>query len=113
MKKFLRKFLSLFNVRSISSKLQAALFLVCLISVLITGYVSYTSAQTALYKDIYDKLTSLRIRQAQEIESYYGDLKTQALALSEFPIIIRAFRELNGSYQNWGATQQNQKICRN
>jgi hypothetical protein len=99
MNKILKKILSGFNIRSISSKLRAALFFVCLISILITGAVSYTSAQNALYENIYGKLTSLRIRQAQDIESYFKKLNTQVLALSEFPFVINAFKEMRAGYQ--------------
>lgn len=84
---------------SIRSKLQAILLLVCLLSILITGYVGYASARKALNSSIYEGLTALRVRQANEIESYYARVQQEVLSFSESPVVVDAFRAFKPAFQ--------------
>ncbi|MGK7943675.1 MAG: adenylate/guanylate cyclase domain-containing protein [Microcystaceae cyanobacterium] len=84
---------------SIRSKLQTVLLLVCLISILITGYIGYTSARQALNASIYEGLTALRVRQANEIEAYYDRLQQEVLSFSESPVVVQAFRAFKPAFQ--------------
>ncbi|MGK7930403.1 MAG: adenylate/guanylate cyclase domain-containing protein [Microcystaceae cyanobacterium] len=84
---------------SIRSKLQTILILVCLISILITGYIGYTSAREALNASIYEGLTALRVRQANSIEAYYDRVQQEVLNLSESPVVVEAFRAFKPAFQ--------------
>lgn len=89
----------IFNRLSIRSKLQAILLLVCLLSILITGYISYTSARQALKASIYEGLTALRVRQAESIEAYYQRIQREALSLSESSTVIQGFRAFKPAFE--------------
>ncbi len=88
----------IFNFLNIRSKLQMILLLTSLISILLTGTIGYLSARQALNKSIYDGLTALRVKQAGEVEHYFELTQTEVLSLSEFPVIIEAFKAFQASY---------------
>ena len=89
---------NLFNFFSIRSKLQSILLLTSFLSILITGTIGYISAQQSLNKSVYDGLTALRVRQAGEVEDYFERTQTEVLSLSEFPVVVQAFKSLKAGY---------------
>jgi class 3 adenylate cyclase len=105
---------NLINYMTIRSKLQTFLVLTSLISILLTGAISYITARQALNKSIYDGLTALRVRQAGEVEGFFARMGDEVLSLSESPIIIEAFNDLRNAYKELDKQPlppaQNQKL---
>jgi hypothetical protein len=62
----------LFNRFSIQSKLLLILLLTSIASILITGYIGYSSGKTALTNTIFNQLVSLRTAKAEEVQSYFS-----------------------------------------
>ncbi|MDJ0579735.1 adenylate/guanylate cyclase domain-containing protein [Crocosphaera sp.] len=91
--------IDLFKKISIRSKLQIVLILVCLLSILVTGYIGYTSARKAINSSIYEGLTALRVRQADSIEAYYDRIQQEVLSLSESPIVVDAFLAFKPAFE--------------
>ncbi|WP_088888751.1 adenylate/guanylate cyclase domain-containing protein [Leptolyngbya ohadii] len=89
----------LLNHLSIQSKLLLALLLTSILSILITGYIGYSSGRTALTNKIFDQLVGLRTAKAEEVRSYFGFVQNHVLTMSESPLAVDAVKEFKAAYQ--------------
>ena len=77
---------------SIQSKMIVGILLISIVASSIVGYLGYRSGKDALQQSIYDRLTSIRIAKANQLESYLKFARNQAQSFSDL---------ISGSIQNW------------
>lgn len=97
--RLLRKLVSITNSVSIRSKLQMLILLACLFTLLIAGYISYSSSRASLEESIYGKLAALRTRQAAALTSYSERIAREVKIYSNSLGVRRAFSEFKQAYQ--------------
>ena len=68
--------------RSIRTKLQTTFVALAVAAIAITGYVASTDASSALRTATLDRLTAIRATREHALERYFGDLRRNAVALS-------------------------------
>jgi len=81
---------------SIQSKMIVGILLISIVASSIVGYLGYRSGKDALQQSIYDRLTSIRIAKASQLESYLKFARNQAQSFSESLMVVdatKAFRE--------------------
>lgn len=85
-----------------------------LASMLLTGYIAYTSGRDTITKTVNDQLTSVRTAKASEIEAYYKGLEQHVLTLSEASMTIDALKGFTPAMQDLSnqplTTAQRQKL---
>ena len=81
---------------SIQSKMIVGILLISIVASSIVGYLGYRSGKDALQQSIYDRLTSIRIAKANQLESYLKFARNQAQSFSESLMVVdaaKSFRE--------------------
>jgi class 3 adenylate cyclase len=96
----------IFNKLSIQSKLMLMMLLTSIASIVITGYIGYSSGRENLSQTVFDQLTSLRAAKAAELQGYYGLLEDTIKLVSEGPINVRNMQELRGTYRALGTVEE-------
>jgi class 3 adenylate cyclase len=94
-----RKPLRLLDRLSIQSKLFLMLLIASLLSILITGYVGYSSGREALEISRTSTLTNLRATKIYQLETYLTGVKAHVQTLSEDQFIIDQVKALRTSFQ--------------
>ncbi|NEP12774.1 MAG: adenylate/guanylate cyclase domain-containing protein [Symploca sp. SIO2C1] len=84
-----------FNVKS---KLMIILVGVSLGSILIVSFLSWERSRTNLREAIRNQLTSIRFARANQIESFFENLKSHVETLSEDRMVIEAMIEFNREF---------------
>lgn len=90
----------LFNRLSIQSKLMVMMLITSIASILITGYIGYSSGRENLTQTVFDQLTSLRTAKAAELQSYYDLFEDAIKLVSEGPVNVRTMQELRTAYRD-------------
>jgi hypothetical protein len=94
-----RKPLRLLDRLSIQSKLFLMLLIASLLSILITGYVGYSSGREALEVSRTSTLTNLRATKIYQLETYLTGVKAHVQTLSEDQFVIDHVKALRTSFQ--------------
>jgi class 3 adenylate cyclase len=93
-----------FNRLSIQSKIQALLLIVCLVSILVISFLSWSWARAELKQNIFDHLTSVRASKAYQVESYFRTLEHHVETLCEDQMVVRAMQQFNQAYDRLNTT---------
>jgi len=73
---------------NLQSKLLAMLLATGLISMLLTGYIAYSSGRDTIQQTVTNQLAGFRTAKAEEIESYFKNKEQHILTLSEASMTI-------------------------
>jgi PAS domain S-box-containing protein len=84
---------------SLRTKLLAALLGVGLVALVATGWQAYRRAETALRQASINHLTSIREERRRQIETYFGNVRRDALTLAESRDITGAMAEFKAAYR--------------
>jgi hypothetical protein len=90
---------SFFKNLSFQTKLLAIVLTTSLITLLLTGWISYSSSKNTLSEAAYNQLTGLRNARAQAIADYFDTLQHQVLTSSESGIVINSIKEFKPAVQ--------------
>jgi len=83
----------------IRTKLFLAFLAVTLPALVVIGALAYFSGKAAVTRATFDHLTSVRASKANQIESYFRQIRAQAQSLSEDFMIVEAMREFREAYR--------------
>jgi class 3 adenylate cyclase len=83
----------LLNQLSVPSKFVLVLLTVSLSSMLIVGFVGYSSGRDALQECVSKELVGLRESKADQVRVQIGTIRSQMLSMAENPTVIQATRE--------------------
>lgn len=84
---------------NIQSKLLAMLLATSIFSMLLTGYIAYTSGRDSLNQSVNNQLVGIRTAKASEIESYFTGMEQHILTLSEASMTIDSLRGFTSGVQ--------------
>ncbi|MBE9032009.1 HAMP domain-containing protein [filamentous cyanobacterium LEGE 11480] len=93
-----KKPLRLFDRLSIQSKLFLMLLIASILSIIVTGYVGYSSGRAALRESRLSELTNLRTSKAGEIQSYLDGVTDQVQFLGENQFLIRNAKAIRAAF---------------
>lgn len=96
--------MSFFNQLSLQSKILTMLVLATLLSILLTGILSYYTGETSLKETAINQLVSARTGKADEIESYFKFTENHVLTMSEATMVIDAIKGFKNVYQKLDST---------
>ncbi len=91
--------MQLLNHLSIKSKLILMLLAVSSCSIFVTAYLGYRSGQSNLTNRVFSQLTSLRASKADQIESYFENIRNHTQTLSEDLMVVAATQEFKTAYR--------------
>ena len=83
----------------IRTKLFAMVLAVALPTVALVGVLAYMGGKKAITESKFDHLTSVRASKANQIESYFRQIRHQAETFSEDRMVVQAMRELGESFR--------------
>jgi len=83
----------------IRTKLFLAVLAVTVPALVVVGALAYLSGKAAVTRTTLDHLTSVRASKANQIESYFRQIRAQVQTLSEGLMAIEAMREFTGAYR--------------
>jgi class 3 adenylate cyclase len=83
---------------SIKSRLILMLLVVSLLSILVIGYLGWSSGRRALHEAIFNQLTSIRASKAYQIETYFERVFDQTATLAEDLMVVEAMRGFQDTY---------------
>ncbi len=84
---------------SLRTKLLGAFMSVGLLALLATGWQAYQRAETALRQVSINRLTSIREERRRQIETYFRNVRRDALALAESRDTTTAMRQFSAAYR--------------
>ena len=84
------------------TKLFLAVLAVTVPALVVVGALAYLSGKAAVTRTTFDHLTSVRASKANQIESYFRQIRAQAQTLSEGLMAIEAMREFTGGLPRAG-----------
>ena len=87
----------IFKNFSIKTKLISTFFLVGILSIIITGGLCYLHSKNTLEEVYTEKLASIRETKKQQIETYFNQIRNQAITLSENHMIINAMNQFKAA----------------
>ena len=64
----------------------------------LVGALGYLSGKAAVERASFDHLTSVRSSKANQIASYFRQLRNETAAIAESPLVIEALREFSPAY---------------
>jgi methyl-accepting chemotaxis protein len=82
---------------SLRTKLLAALLGVGLVALVATGWQAYLRAEAGLRQASINHLTSIREERRRQIESYFGNVRRDALTLAESRDLTGAMAEFKAA----------------
>ena len=68
-------------------------------ALVVVGALAYLSGKAAVTRTTLDHLTSVRASKANQIESYFRQIRAQAQTFSEDLMVVEAMREFSGAYR--------------
>lgn len=84
---------------NLQSKLLAMLVATGLISMLLTGYIAYSSGRDTIQQTVTNQLAGFRTAKAEEIESYFKNKEQHILTLSEASMTIDSLQGFTTAFQ--------------
>jgi PAS domain S-box-containing protein len=94
--------------KTIKSKLLVLFLLVGIIPIGIVSIIEYRSAVNTLQDKAFNQLNSIRNIKRDNIETYFGQLKSEIKSLADNPITLQAFKELRTGFHQIGTQQPTQ-----
>ncbi|WP_234978090.1 methyl-accepting chemotaxis protein [Halanaerobium kushneri] len=88
---------------SLNYKLIFIMLAISLIPITLLGYVITNQSSEALREANFNQLDSIRTNKANQIETFYNDIKGDVEVLSRTPIIIDAFNNFNNAFSSGGS----------
>ena len=85
---------------NLQSKLLAMLLAASLVSMLLTGFIAYTSGRDTIQQNVTNQLTGFRAAKADEIEAYFNNMEQHILTLSEASMTIDSLQGFTTALQN-------------
>ncbi|HRH11710.1 MAG TPA: SpoIIE family protein phosphatase [Bacteroidia bacterium] len=82
----------------IALKLTITFFIIAIVSMLVTGTISYVNAKETLKEESFNKLIAVREMKATQLTSYFSQIKDQLIALAEDPFIADAMNGFKKGY---------------
>lgn len=87
------------NRLSIKSKIQLLLLVVSLGSIFVIGYIAWSQTRAAVQRASFNQLTSLRASKADQVKSYFQNLRNHLDTLSEDRMVVAAMVEFNKGFK--------------
>lgn len=88
-----------FKHLSIRTKFLLVFSWLALVSIFLTGWLSYRSARQALETVTFDRMTTVRESKKQTIESYFHDIRDDMTILPTLPAIVHATRAFTDAFR--------------
>ena len=85
----------------ISTKILSIAVGIAALTLLVNAFVGFSITRSALERQAFDKLSAAREMKAQQIEDYFGFIRSQVLTLSKDRMIITAMREFRDAFNNF------------
>ena len=85
----------------ISTKILSIAVGIAALTLLVNAFVGFSITRSALERQAFDKLSAAREMKAQQIEDYFGFIRSQVLTLSKDRMIIKAMREFRDAFNNF------------
>jgi class 3 adenylate cyclase len=85
---------------NLQSKLLVVLLATGLMSMLLTGYIAYTSGRDTIQQTVTSQLQGLRTAKASEVASYFKNMEQHVLTLSEASMTIDSLQGFTAAFQN-------------
>jgi len=104
--------LKLFRRLGVQSKVLAMVLLASLLSLLLTGLVSYNIGSNVLTTAVSNQLVALRDSRAEALKDYFGFLSNHVLTMSEGFLVIDGLKDFRAAYpklQNTTLSAEQQK----
>jgi class 3 adenylate cyclase len=104
--------LKLFRQLGVQSKVLAMVLLASLLSLLLTGLVSYSIGSHVLTKAVTNQLVALRNSRVESIKDYFGFLSNHVLTMGESFLVIDGLKDFRAAYpklQNTTLSAEQQK----
>ncbi|MFO0136502.1 MAG: adenylate/guanylate cyclase domain-containing protein [Cyanobacteriota bacterium] len=104
--------IKLFRKLGVQSKVLAMVLLASLLSLLLTGLVSYSIGSKVLTTAVSNQLVALRNSRAEALKDYFGFLRNHVLTMSEGFLVIDGLKEFRAAYpklQNTTLSAEQQK----
>jgi len=104
--------IKLFRKLGVQSKVLAMVLLASLLSLLLTGLVSYSIGSKVLTTAVTNQLVALRNSRAEALKDYFGFLRNHVLTMSEGFLVIDGLRDFRAAYpklQNTTLSAEQQK----
>ena len=104
--------LKLFRKLGVQSKVLAMVLLASLLSLLLTGLVSYSIGSNVLTTTVTNQLVALRDSRAEALKDYFGFLRNHVLTMSEGFLVIDGLKDFRAAYpklQNTTLSAEQQK----
>jgi len=90
--------LKLFRRLGVQSKVLAMVLLASLLSLLLTGLVSFSIGSNVLSKAVTNQLVALRDSRAEALKDYFGFLSNHVLTMSEGFLVIDGLNDFRAAY---------------
>ena len=90
--------LKLFRRLGVQSKVLAMVLLASLLSLLLTGLVSFSIGSNVLTKAVTNQLVALRDSRAEALKDYFGFLSNHVLTMSEGFLVIDGINDFRAAY---------------
>ena len=104
--------LKLFRQLGVQSKVLAMVLLASLLSLLLTGVVSYSIGSHVLTSAATNQLVALRNSRVESIKDYFGFLTNHVLTMGEGFLVIDSLKDFRAAYpklQNTSLSAEQQK----
>ncbi|MEI6616061.1 MAG: HAMP domain-containing protein, partial [Cyanobium sp. ELA507] len=104
--------IKLFRKLGVQSKVLAMVLLASLLSLLLTGLVSYSIGSHVLTKAVTNQLVALRNSRVESIKDYFGFLSNHVLTMGEGFLVIDSLKDFRAAYpklQNTTLSAEQQK----
>jgi len=104
--------IKLFRKLGVQSKVLAMVLLASLLSLLLTGLLSYSIGSNVLTTAVTNQLVALRDSRAEALQAYFGFLRNHVLTMSEGFLVIDGLRDFRAAFpklQNATLSAEQQK----
>ncbi len=104
--------IKLFRKLGVQSKVLAMVLLASLLSLLLTGLVSYSIGSNVLTTAVTNQLVALRNSRAEALQDYFGFLRNHVLTMSEGFLVIDGLKDFRAAFpklQNTTLSAEQQK----
>jgi len=90
--------IKLFRKLGVQSKVLAMVLLASLLSLLLTGLLSYNIGSNVLTTAVTNQLVAMRNSRAEALKDYFGFLRNHVLTMSEGFLVVDSLRDFRAAY---------------
>lgn len=90
--------IKLFRKLGVQSKVLAMVLLASLLSLLLTGLVSFSISSNVVATAVTNQLVALRNSRAEALKDYFGFLSNHVLTMSEGFLVVDSLRDFRAAY---------------